>query len=223
MAKLSPPLSTRTPNPRIPKSIDLTYTAMLLSLFSGISLAAVLVAGTRLADATNVVVDDSNTARITYSTGWKDFIDLVMPTKGSAYNETFHPWVWWHHMLTWHWQAGFSMTADGDTDAFFTFNFTGSCFCINSFTTLRSHHSLARITGTSVEVRYIATDIIRTSFVTNTNVSYSIDGVPCGTAVRNPTNRTSYVYDQSLLSVTDLTNVEHTLSVYLSPPSVLLV
>ena len=78
---------------------------MLSSLFSGISLAAVLVfllAGTRLVDATHVVVDDSNTARIIYSTGWKDFIDLVMPTKGSAYNGTFHPCVWWHHMLTWH-------------------------------------------------------------------------------------------------------------------------
>ena len=88
---------------------------------------------------------------------------------------------------------------------------------------LRSQYSLARITGTSVEVRYIAVDIIRTGFVTNTNVNYSIDGVPRGTAVRNPANRTSYVYDQSLLSVTDLTNVEHALSVYLSPPSVLLV
>ena len=97
------------------------------------------------------------------------------------------------------------------------------CFCINSFTTLRSHYALARITGISVEVRYIAVDIIRTGFVTNTNVSYSIDGVPRGTAVRNPENRTYYVYNRLLLSVTGLANVEHTLSVYLSPPSVLLV
>ena len=96
-------------------------------------------------------------------------------------------------------------------------------FCTNSFTTLRSHYSLARITGTSVEVRYIAVDIIRTGFVTNTNVSYSIDGVPYGTAFRNPENRTYYVYDRSLLSAVGLANVEHTLSVYLSPPSVLLV
>ena len=96
-------------------------------------------------------------------------------------------------------------------------------FYINSFTTLRSHYALARITGTLVEVKYIAVDIIGTSFVTNTNVNYSIDGVPRGTAVRNPENRTSYVYDRSLLSATGLENVEHTLSVYLSPPSVLLV
>ena len=96
-------------------------------------------------------------------------------------------------------------------------------FCINSFTTPRSHHSLGRITGTSIEVGYIAVDLIRTGFVTNTNVSYYIDGVPRGTAVRNPENRTSYVYGRSLLSVTGLKNVEHTLLVSLSPPSVLLV
>ena len=97
------------PHPKVHRSdihTELRLDTMMLSpLFSGISLAAVLVflfARTRLVDATNVVVDDSNTARIIYSTGWKDFIDLVMPVKGSAYNGTFHPCVWWHHMLTWH-------------------------------------------------------------------------------------------------------------------------
>ena len=87
----------------------------------------------------------------------------------------------------------------------------------------RSHYSLAWTTGTSIEVKYIAVDMSRTGFVTNTNVSYSIDGVPRGTAVRNPENLTSYVYDQSLFNVTGLTNVEHALWVSLSPPSVLLV
>jgi hypothetical protein len=116
------------------------------------------------------------------------------------------------------------MTTDGSTDVFFTFTFTGSSFLHQ----LPHHTSLTltlwfRFTGTSVEVRYIAVDIIRTGFVTNTNVSYSIDGVPRGTAIRNPENRNSYVYDQSLFNVTGLPNVEHTLWVGLSPPSVLLV
>ena len=116
------------------------------------------------------------------------------------------------------------MTADGDTDVFFTFTFTGSSFLHQLL-----HRALLTltpwpwITGTSVDVRYIAVDIIRTGFVTNTNVSYSIDGVPRGTAVRNPENRNSYVYDQSLFNVTGLANVEHTLWVDLSPPSALLV
>ena len=73
--------------------------------FSGISLIAVLVslfAGIRRVDATSVVVDDANTARITYSTGWNDLNDLVKPTKESAYNETFLPCVWCYHMFTWH-------------------------------------------------------------------------------------------------------------------------
>jgi len=83
--------------------------------------------------------------------------------------------------------------------------------------------SLAWITGTSVEVRYIAVDIVKTGLVTNTNVSYSIDGVPRGTAVRYAENRDSYVYDQSLFNVTGLTNGEHTLWVGLSPSSVFLV
>ena len=80
-------------------------TAMLSSPVSGISLIAVLVflfAGTRRVGATRVVVDDANTARITYSTGWKEYNDFVMPTKESAYNETFLLCVWCHHMLTWH-------------------------------------------------------------------------------------------------------------------------
>ena len=80
-------------------------TVMLSSPFSGISLIAVLVflfARTRLVDATRVIVDDANTARITYSTGWKDLNDLDMPTKESADNGTFHPCVWCYHMLTWH-------------------------------------------------------------------------------------------------------------------------
>ena len=78
---------------------------MLSSLFFGISLIAVLVfifVGARLVDAERVVVDDANTARITYSTGWKDFNDLVMPTTENAYNGTFHPCAWCHHMFTWH-------------------------------------------------------------------------------------------------------------------------
>ena len=66
-------------------------------------------------------------------------------------------------------------------------------------------------------------DIVKTGFVTNTNVSYSIDGVPRGTAVRNAENRDSYIYDQSLFNVTGLTNGEHTLWVGLSSPSVLIV
>jgi hypothetical protein len=74
-----------------------------------------------------------------------------------------------------------------------------------------------------VEVRYIAVDIIRDGFVTNTNVNYSIDGVPLGTAVREPASRNSYVYNQPLFNITGLTNVEHTLWVDLLTPSVLLV
>jgi len=98
-------------------------------------------------------------------------------------------------------------------------------FCTNPFTTRRltDIDSLAWITGTSVEVRYIAVDIVKTDFVTNTNVSYSIDGVPRGTVVRNAENRDSYVYDQPLFNVTGLTNGEHMLWVGLSPSSVLLV
>src|SRR5258708_1008899 len=86
------------PTACVPKPINPTYaqihldTAMRSSSFSRISLIAVLVflfAGIRRVDATSVVVDDANTARITYSTGWKDFNDLVKPTKEGAYNETF--------------------------------------------------------------------------------------------------------------------------------------
>ena len=97
------------PHPKVHRSDIRTEirvdTAMLSSPFSKFSLIAVLVflfAGTRLVGATRVVVDDSNIARITYSTGWKDFNDLVMPSKESAYNGTFHPCVWCHHMLTWY-------------------------------------------------------------------------------------------------------------------------
>ncbi len=72
---------------------------MLSSSFFGISLLAVLVflfVRARLVGATSVVVDDANTARVTYSTGWKDFKDctcLVKPAEASAYNGTFHPCV----------------------------------------------------------------------------------------------------------------------------------
>jgi hypothetical protein len=116
------------------------------------------------------------------------------------------------------------MTADGSRSVFFTFTFTGSSFLHRPL-----HHPsltsdfLAWITGPSVELRYIAVDIIRTGFVTNTNVNYSIDAVPYGTAFRDPQNRNSYVYNQSLFNVTGLTNAEHTLWVDLLPPSVLLV
>jgi hypothetical protein len=47
-------------------------------------------------DARSVVVDDANTDRITYSSGWKEFNDctcLVQPTKASANNGTYHPCV----------------------------------------------------------------------------------------------------------------------------------
>ena len=81
----------------------------MLSPCSGISLIVVVIylfAGRmRLVDATSVVVDDTNTAQVTYSTGWKHFNDcacLVKPTKANAYNGTFHPFVWYHRMLTWH-------------------------------------------------------------------------------------------------------------------------
>ena len=90
--------SSQFPPPKVYRSNIRTEirldTAMLSSPFSGISLIAVLVfLGTRLVDATKVVVDDSNTARITYSTGWKEFNDLVMPTMENAYNGTFHSCV----------------------------------------------------------------------------------------------------------------------------------
>jgi len=81
---------------------------MLSSCF-GISLIAVLAslfAGMRLVDATSIVVDDANTARVTYSAGWKHFNDCAclveLAAKASAYNGTFHPCVWYHRMLTWH-------------------------------------------------------------------------------------------------------------------------
>lgn len=76
-----------------------------------------------------------------------------------------------------------------------------------------------------VEAKFIAMDIIDTSvqFTTSTNVSYSIDGVQRGTFVRKPANHDAYAYNQSLFSITGLTNAEYTLRVNLLKPSALLV
>jgi hypothetical protein len=92
-------------------------------------------------------------------------------------------------------------------------------------TTFADSNSLESTIGISIEAIYIPIDIIETAFVftTGTNVSYSIDGVQRGTAVRNPANRNAYIYNQSLFSISGLTNVEHTLRVDLLKPSVLLV
>jgi archaellin len=95
---------------------------MLSSSLSGISLIAVIVflfAGMRPVDATSVavVVDDANTAQVTYSESndFKDCTCLVTPSqiesnnfgdcaclltptlarvRASAHNGTFHPCVW---------------------------------------------------------------------------------------------------------------------------------
>jgi len=54
-----------------------------------------------------------------------------------------------------------------------------------------------------------------------TNVSYSVDSVQRGTAVRNPA--VENFYDQVLFNVTGLINTQHTLRVDLLKPSALLV
>jgi len=76
--------------------------------------------------------------------------------------------------------------------------------------------------GTSVEARYTAIDHTRIR-TTNTNVGYSIDGGPLSVTQRNSTNQTDFLYDQSLLRIDGLSNVEHTLLVTIQPPGVLLV
>jgi hypothetical protein len=76
-----------------------------------------------------------------------------------------------------------------------------------------------------VEVRYIAVDTIERTFTytTGTNVSYSIDGAQRGAAVRNPTDRDAFAYNETLFNITGLSNDKHTLRVDLLKPSVLLV
>ena len=90
--------SSQFPPPKVYQSNICTEiclgTMMLSSPFPGISLIAVLIfLGTQLVDVTKVVIDDSNTTQITYSTGWKEFNNLVMPTMENAYNGTFHSCV----------------------------------------------------------------------------------------------------------------------------------
>ena len=72
---------------------------------------------------------------------------------------------------------------------------------------------------------YIAVDTTVPEYVSTagTNISYSIGGVQLGTFLRNPANRNSYNYNQSLFNITALTNGKHTLRVDLLQPSVLLV
>lgn len=76
--------------------------------------------------------------------------------------------------------------------------------------------------GTSVEVRYTAIDLIG-NWTTNTNVSYSIDGITRGEKQRQSTNQTDYLYNQLLFQIDGLPNVEHTLRVHVQMPGVLLV
>jgi hypothetical protein len=76
--------------------------------------------------------------------------------------------------------------------------------------------------GICVEVWYTGIDIIR-NWTTNTNVSYSIDGAPRGVKEYKPTNLTDYIYDQLLLRVDGLPNIEHTLRVDVQLSGVLLV
>ena len=76
--------------------------------------------------------------------------------------------------------------------------------------------------GTSVEARYTAIDLIG-PWTTNTNVSYSIDGIPRGEKQRISTNQTDYLYNQLLFQIDGLPNIEHTLRVDVQMPGVLLV
>jgi hypothetical protein len=76
--------------------------------------------------------------------------------------------------------------------------------------------------GTAVELRCIIIDKIVT-WIGNTNVAYSIDGVRQDTAARTPTNASDYLYNQSLFRVGGLANTEHTLRVDLLKPSILMV
>ena len=76
--------------------------------------------------------------------------------------------------------------------------------------------------GTSVEVRYTAIDLIG-PWTTNTNVSYSIDGIPRGETQRKSTNQTDYLYNQILFRIDGLPDVEHALRVDVQMPGVLLV
>jgi hypothetical protein len=76
--------------------------------------------------------------------------------------------------------------------------------------------------GISVEVWYTAIDII-SGWTTNTNVSYSIDGVPRGAKQYDPRSQTEYIYDQLLFRIDGLPNIEHTLRVDVQLSGVLLV
>lgn len=63
-------------------------------------------------------------------------------------------------------------------------------------------------------------------FTNNLSLKYSIDGVPRGDVIGDsvPTaNRTTYVYNKTLLDVTRLASVQHTLRVDVRKPSLLLV
>jgi len=75
--------------------------------------------------------------------------------------------------------------------------------------------------GTSVEVRYIAIDLIG-PWTTNTNATYSMDGIQRGVTERKSTNQTDYLYDQTLLKLDGLLDVQHTLRVDIQQPGVLL-
>ena len=64
------------------------------------------------------------------------------------------------------------------------------------------------------------------TFNNNVGVKYSIDDVPRGSFVRDSaptTDRTTYIYNQTLFDITGLANVKHTLRVDLMKPSLLLV
>ena len=61
------------------------------------------------------------------------------------------------------------------------------------------------------------------SRTTNTHVEYSIDGTRTGSTSQEPTNEVDYFYNQTLFRISGLRNTEHTLTVALRKPSVLLV
>ena len=77
-------------------------------------------------------------------------------------------------------------------------------------------------TGTAIEAHYIAIDFI-SSWTTNTDVVYSIDGVPSGSASHAPINQAEYLYNQTLFRISGLEDTKHILKVELRKPSVLLV
>lgn len=63
-------------------------------------------------------------------------------------------------------------------------------------------------------------------FTNNVSLKYSIDGLPRGDVIADSVpaaNRTTYVYNKTLLDVTGLTDAQHTLRVDVRKPSLLLV